>query len=216
MIKFIGDIHGNFTEYAHVASQVDKSVQIGDFGIGFYGPYWHEQVNKFHASGNHRFIRGNHDSPNKCKSEMVGYIPDGTVENNIMYIGGAYSIDQRVRTEGVTWWADEECSTEEFYTFFDVYNMIQPEIMVTHDIPQEIANFIVSNYMHSNHIIGTKTGQAFDSMFQAYQPKLWIFGHWHIDLDFTYNGTRFICLSELSYIDINPDHITGVEVIYPW
>jgi hypothetical protein len=58
---------------------------------------------------------GNHDNPYMCKQDMVGYISDGTVEGDVMYIGGAWSIDNPVappgwyrRTAGFDWWFDEE------------------------------------------------------------------------------------------------------------
>jgi hypothetical protein len=40
-------------------------------------------------------------------------------------------------------------------------------------------------------------------MFIGHKPKLWIFGHWHVPFDEVIAGTRFICLPELAYIDID-------------
>ena len=114
--RLIGDIHGHFYDYqAHSIEDFDgPTVQIGDFGIGFgQSDYWHESINNFHADGRHRFIRGNHDNPTVCKQDMTGYIADGTVEDDVMFIGGAWSIDNPVappgwyrRTAGYDWWDD--------------------------------------------------------------------------------------------------------------
>jgi hypothetical protein len=48
----------------------------------------------------------------------------------------------------------------------------------------------------------SQTRQAFQSMFKLRQPGLWIFGHWHASFDRVLDGTRFICLAELEYRDI--------------
>ena len=90
--RIIGDIHGKLYDYELLLTNQERSVQIGDFGIGFAGPYWHEKVNDIHRDTQHRFIRGNHDNPGMCP-EMVGWIPDMTVEGDVMFIGGAWSID---------------------------------------------------------------------------------------------------------------------------
>jgi hypothetical protein len=56
-----------------------------------------------------------------------------------MYIGGALSIDKAHRTEGLNWWVDEELSIQEMNSIFDKYIKEKPDIMVTHDCPEEIA-----------------------------------------------------------------------------
>jgi len=151
LTRIVGDIHGNFNEYSfytlgigrtrHMGDPVppEKSVQVGDFGIGFYTPYWHESVNDWmEVHSGHRFIRGNHDDPAMCKT-MAGYIPDGTIEGDVMYIGGAWSIDREWRTEGKDWWPDEELSMQELEALIDVYRAAKPRVMFTHDCPEQIA-----------------------------------------------------------------------------
>ena len=43
----------------------------------------------------------------------------------------------------------------------------------------------------------SRTRQAFQAMFEAHQPDLWVFGHWHHSFDGVLDGTRFVCLNEL-------------------
>jgi hypothetical protein len=45
--------------------------------------------------------------------------------------------------------------------------------------------------------------QAFNSMLQFHQPKVWVFGHWHRSFDNVINGTRFVCLDELETKEID-------------
>jgi predicted phosphodiesterase len=48
----------------------------------------------------------------------------------------------------------------------------------------------------------TRTGLALQAMFEIHQPEVWLFGHWHINKVQKIGATNFICLAELSFIDI--------------
>lgn len=211
--RLIGDIHGMMYDYkAFSLNNWDgPSIQIGDFGIGFgQGDYWHENVNAFHSDGTHRFIRGNHDNPTICKKEMVGYIPDGTVENDVMFIGGAWSIDNPNappgwyrRTVDLDWWEDEECSNEEFYRFAEIYATIKPRVMITHDCPHSVAGemFWGSGFLKGPRY-RTRTGDFLQTLFEMHQPEEWYFGHWHKTMAYKSGRTTFQCIGELDYIDV--------------
>lgn len=206
MIRFIGDIHGQYLAYVSIVDDCKyPTVQIGDFGLGFAG---RDVVDDFATdylknNSQHRFIRGNHDNPKVCK-QTIGYIEDGTVENDIMYVGGAWSIDYALRTEGVSWWADEELSSVELHKILDIYQTARPRIMVTHDAPYSITKqyFVDANRTMHKELIKTRTNQFFDIALEIHKPEIWIFGHWHLPLDVMHKDTRFICLPELGYIDI--------------
>lgn len=210
-LRVIGDVHGKFMRYVSIIDQLDTdSVQIGDFGLGFAGckltdDFITEYLQK-EGNMEHRFIRGNHDNPQTCY-DTPEFIPDGTVKDNIMFIGGAWSIDSSLRTEGLDWWADEEVSTKEWYIFLDMYAISKPEIMITHDCPQFFSTkYIVDEGLAMGNVAyKTVTGQALEVCFDMHKPKLWIFGHWHHTLDVTVDGTRFICLNELDYCDIDTE-----------
>jgi len=200
-MRFIGDIHGEVFSYAPIIAGSTESVQVGDFGVGFLDGMAQEYADDLHKDGRHKFIRGNHDDPGLCK-QRPGYIADGTYdERGIFYVGGAWSIDWHWRTAGYTWWPEEELSDEELVTMHDLYLEHRPRIMVTHDAPTDVAfEFFIKGSHKPQH--RTRTAEAFQSMFAAYQPETWLFGHWHIDKDAVINGTRFICLGINSYIDL--------------
>lgn len=215
--RFIGDVHGKWLEYLNIIKnpryKCSQSIQVGDFGVGFgerkaYAEYVRETMDD-----NHRFIRGNHDSPRVLDEWQPQWIPDMTVEGNTMFIGGAHSIDAALRIPEVSWWADEELSYEELSNAVELYEKTKPEVMVTHDIPDAVARHLFGFYKDANN--PSRTRQAFNTMFFQcdHKPKLWIFGHWHENLDINIFGTRFICLNELSYIDIDLENITGDEKI---
>jgi len=213
LTRLIGDIHGAIYEYKSYA--IDKfegpTIQLGDFGIGFgQGDYWLESIEQFHAAGNHRFIRGNHDHPALCKT-LASYIPDGRVENDVMYVGGAWSIDNptpppgwRPRTKDYDWWEDEECSEQDFERLFDIYVTVKPRVMITHDCPHDIATamFWDSGILHGPRY-ATRTSTALQRMFNAHQPDQWYFGHWHHSSSLRCGNTQFRCLGILDHIDVD-------------
>lgn len=204
IVRYFGDIHGNLDWYARrLAECPHPTVQVGDYGIGFVK----NTIARRFDPTRHRFIRGNHDNPAKC-TVQENWIADGTVEttatgNKIMYIGGASSIDRAYRIEGVSWWPDEQCSVQQLNDFVDLYIQTKPDIMITHECPETVADGLCAVYNKTKFVDPSRTRQAFESMLHFHRPKLWIFGHWHHDLDWLYQGTRFVCLDEFSHIDIN-------------
>lgn len=213
--RLIGDIHGNWYEYDILTKNIEhNSIQVGDFGFGFKGPYWEDRANEYHKSGQHRFIRGNHDSPAICK-EQNGWIKDGAVESygdkTVMFIGGAWSIDQQWRIEGESWWPDEQVSDYVFSTIHDIYSTIRPDVMVTHDCPTLAAYkmFIKDGKaLAGKALYLTRTGEALQDMFETHQPSHWFFGHWHMTKEYDMLGTHFHCLGIDDYVDFNFETLT--------
>lgn len=212
LTRIIGDIHGEWELYHQTATDAinfggcERTIQVGDFGVGFSGPYWHDRADEFHWDGTHRFIRGNHDDPARCK-KMAGWIQDGRIEDDVMFIGGAWSIDHALRTEGVSWWADEELSMEQLYRMIDIYDQVRPRVMITHDAPLDVTTemFIQSGlalFKNSAKAIPTRTGMAFNTMLDIHQPDEWYFGHWHHSMQYKYGRTMFQCLGIHDYVDV--------------
>lgn len=218
LVRLVGDIHGKTYDYRAYAlvSGVDfrtrhlvepeYSIQVGDYGIGFFSDFWHEKEVEWQtAHPQHRFIRGNHDDPAKCKT-MPGYIEDGTIEGDVMFIGGAWSIDHEWRTPGVDWWSDEELSYEELDKLVTKYGQVKPDFLITHDCPTQVAyEMFISKGLGMSGVeqVKTRTGEALQAMFEIHQPKFHFFGHWHQTRELTLNVTRFVCLGELDYIDVD-------------
>jgi len=207
--RVIGDAHGKWVQYAEIAEGADQSIQVGDMGVGFLPEAMNENMNEWYVNNGmtHKFIRGNHDNPEKCK-KMFGWINDGLIINDIMFIGGAWSIDQAYRVEGVSWWRDEELSYSELALLVETYTYMKPRVMITHDCPERVSQkmFIDAGLSLGGDVSHpTRTGQAFDAMFEIHKPKLWIFGHWHVSAMEKIEGTKFICLDELDFIDVDLD-----------
>lgn len=203
--RFIGDVHGKFNRYKTILEGSPKgTIQVGDMGVGFL-----HSDGKAHANPPYdtmvehqaRFIRGNHDNPSVCKRHSQ-WVKDGHVEDGIMFVGGATSIDKHLRTPGYSWWEDEQLSKDEFDAILQTYVATKPKVMVTHDCPQ----FLISpmfgvHYKHELEPGGTRTRLYFQRMWELHKPELWVFGHWHTNRDYAFDGTRFVCLAELEWKD---------------
>lgn len=218
MIRFIGDVHGKYRAYKRAIAAVPRSIQVGDMGVGFrrtsaarYGEPLANPPHYAMVRGDHRFIRGNHDNPSACRTQSQ-WIPDGHYEDDMMFVGGAVSVDRDQRTEGYDWWPDEELSEAELQRIFALYRAREPRIMVTHDCPEKIVGILLKKFP----MLGTakidiysRTRLALQEMWSAHRPKLWIFGHYHVSFEQVLHhgnsktGTRFICLAELEHRDID-------------
>lgn len=202
-MRYIGDVHAKFDRYLGVTQNVSESIQVGDFGCGFA---------KMPQIGlQHKFIRGNHDNP-EVAMVSKNWICDGyyNVRNDSYFIGGAFSIDQNFRIEGRDWWRNEECSYAFFMNEINRFtDGFRPRIIITHDAPASVADQLFRvDYRFPN-----ITSRALQYIFEIHQPALYIFGHWHQNKDVIINSTRFICLDELSYIDIDFNDLHSGTII---
>jgi hypothetical protein len=204
---FIGDVHGKYRQYKRVIAGRRGTVQVGDMGVGFFkfrrGEVVpdHNPPHRHMVEGNHRFIRGNHDNPAVCRRQSQ-WIPDGTVEGDVMFVGGALSVDRKWRKEGLDWWPDEELSIAELDRLIDVYAAVMPRIMVTHDCPQFLEKTMVEVSGRDKSITPSRTRQAFAAMFGRHRPQHWVFGHWHHTIRTERGGCTFMCLDELDSMEI--------------
>lgn len=199
-VRLIGDIHGDMRMYLRIISGAERSIQVGDFGIGFV-PNPIEEYDTI----KHEFIRGNHDYPYGCKTWEPNYIPDGTIRNDVMFIGGAYSIDWAYRVPGRTWWDDEECSVEQLNHFIDLYEKVKPRVMITHEMPEKVVDIMCADVGWKKFDLPSRTRDAFQTMFEIHQPEEWYFGHWHLPWQGGVNGTWFRCLNINEYVDVELD-----------
>lgn len=225
---FIGDVHGKIKKYRALIRAMpegQRSLQLGDMGLGFRGVHLFPGGSLLR--GDHRFIRGNHDDPKACHRHPLykgdwGY----DAERQLFYLGGAWSIDQNWRTEGLSWWRDEELSYAELDKAYQLYVQCRPRIVATHEAPCRAAWSMLTALMnqgqgpHHEHCptdqdvrlkgdeyayykaklgcVNTRTSQALQRMFEEHQPEYWLFGHYHLDRTFTICRTQFSCLNELS------------------
>lgn len=205
-IVVIGDLHGKTQQYQKMLRQKyadQRTIQVGDVGIGFKGVGLHEMPLQ------HRWFRGNHDNPAKCRANKnylgdFGYLP----EDKLFWLAGAFSIDKDWRIPGVSWWEDEELSYEELASAILLYDQVRPDYVLSHEAPARVGRSMLDGLMGPYFSAKTeccmsRTAEALQQMFEIHRPKEWVFGHYHVDKSFEINGTLFTCVAELSTYDLN-------------
>lgn len=228
-----GNYNNYFSHLEEAEKEGMRTVQVGDFGIGFvdnpaevYYRIVSLEIHNYNASeflpepdesllevknsqdfkwSEHKFIRGNHDKPELCKSQS-NWIEDGYTDIidgvKVMYIGGAFSIDADRRIEGVDWWRDEELNTYEWDVIIERYEKFKPDLMITHDAPRHV---VEKMYNERPQRYPSTTTRALDALHCIHHPKLWIFGHHHRPYYNVLDGTKFLCLDVDDFVDIELD-----------
>lgn len=191
-LLIIGDVHGKTNEYEEIIKNTNlHSIQLGDFGFKEEHEWFLNNID----CDKHKINFGNHDDTSFIKENYS--TNNFSINNNIMTVRGAYSIDQYFRTKNVDWWSDEELNYQEMQYAIDLYHLHKPKIMITHDCPQTIREQLFNIYDKSI------TSNGLQIMFEIHQPKIWLFGHHHKSINTNINGTQFICLKELETYIIN-------------
>lgn len=157
-------------------------------------------------------LRGNHDSPEfwangGLKRSNLWYVPDYTVVNNTLFIGGAVSIDRMYRiANNLPYWTDEVLK------FQDVSHLRNIETVITHTAPNfcpplGINSFVQSfiNFEERNgiHFLKAQIIEERETLTNIYKTlsennniKNYFFGHFHGSSYFYHNNTSFIGLAE--------------------
>lgn len=205
IIRYIGDVHPLYTNYNELVKCEHPTIQVGDFGQGFAPQETYKENGKIKfrpgplasMQEKDRFVRGNHDNPAICK-QHPNWIPDGHIENNMMFIGGAESIDWKDRTENIDYWVDEQLSETELSDLVDVAYANKPTIMVSHDCP----SFLLGDVLYAIKP-PSRTAQALNVIWKIAPPKLWIFGHYHRSIKIKIENTLFICCAIDEAVDVD-------------
>lgn len=194
MITLIGDVHGKYEKYHRILSRTEENpytLQIGDFGFKY-----DTLKNVDHTK--HLILPGNHDNYDVCYKyrhflQDYGYMINFN-DIDFFYYRGANSIDKQYRTIGIDWWDSEEVKIENFMKARELYRDIKPDIMISHDCPQDIA---LQMLKPGQRVYENITSWALQELYNIHQPKLWFFGHWHQSRQIQHGNTKFICLNEL-------------------
>lgn len=159
-VMIAGDWHGNVKWAVHVVEMAAKLLrgeehplilQLGDFGIwpGLAGANYISQLER--ACSEHKvsieFLDGNHEDftqvsrfdPVQDQYRWITHLPRGWRWNwhgrTWLALGGAVSLDRAVRTEGRSWWPEEEIITQQAA---DVIARGPADVMITHDCPSGV------------------------------------------------------------------------------
>lgn len=192
-IIVIGDVHGKTNRYHKILKSFPKhdSIQVGDFGFQSHHDWHMKKIN----GDQHKINFGNHDYYPYLfeKHSLENY---SLINNEIMTIRGAFSIDKMDRVEGLDWFANEELNYGEMQGAIDFYEINKPRIVISHDCPHEIRKLLFGIEAKSI------TTNGLQVMFEIHKPELWVFGHHHTSVNEVIDGTRFRCLAELETMEL--------------
>jgi predicted phosphodiesterase len=203
-ITLLGDIHGKYKHMHEVIRQKNKHeyiVALGDVGFSFE-TLDNVDPKKFVIVG------GNHENYDKIINIPhylgdYGYMVDFN-GIDFFYYRGAYSIDRQYRTIGIDWWENEQVRIEDFMNARELYRLKKPDLVITHDCPQDIA----AQMLHmGQRTYENVTSWALQELYNIHQPKLWFFGHWHRSKTIQHGKTKFMCLDELETYQLTKDEL---------
>lgn len=222
-VLLMGDIHGEVKRLADIANKIDNWTKddliiiLGDFGC-----IWDRKTAKLKLDYiaelpfTVAFLDGNHENFPLIK-EMeqitlwnggyIGMLSGGTIHllrgeiyniNNktIGVCGGANSIDKYWRTEGESWWAEEEIIENDVNNFKNnllIKNLENKKlnIMLSHDCPIEILP-TVRAFSGVNKMSSFSNSQKrLQEIYKMINVDKWYFGHWHFDLQL---DDKFTCM----------------------
>ena len=195
-IRLIGDVHGDADALAALRGDHPSAIQIGDLGLGFGRDS--KLLHVLKHKGGLRFFRGNHDSPARCRAHPK-HLASGWHDEGFFVVGGGLSIDWQQRIEGRSWWRDEEHSARELRDLAEQFADTKPRLVLSHEGPPKATDVMFNPRWKFE----SATAQALQAMWEAWQPDLWVFGHWHRNREVKDGKTLFVCLGEKERRDIH-------------
>ena len=203
MNYFCGDTHGEFfflNQRLKEARKNDCFFICGDFGYwdrstfregtGFY----HDKIKNPNGVKIY-FCDGNHEQHEWLKDlerergwehpieimENLFFCPRGSSiqlsdGRNVLFAGGADSIDKQWRDAGVNWFPQETMKYSDYarIDFTKTY-----DIVVSHTCPLNCMVWMKEVYRGVSQKSFDLTSDLLQSIFDRVRPKKWFFGHWH-------------------------------------
>ncbi len=206
-ILVVGDIHGCYGYLNSIISKKNPQIvlQCGDFG---YFPnsifrdsrgnihYWKmEFKNKntkiYWIDGNHEDHWGLSSLENNEIYPNVFYMKRGSIltlsdGRNVLFMGGALSIDKHDRIEGIDWFREETITQKDLMNIPDK----NIDIVISHTLPNEFDVF--DYHIKFDH---DTSRDALSTILEYYKPDLWFGGHMHTFKTGKYLNTKWTCLS---------------------
>jgi hypothetical protein len=197
-----GDVHGYFSILNNVINKQkpDIILQAGDFG------YWpghcdlrqlkNRATKIYFCPGNHE----NWDALDKITDYQIApnvwYMPKGSVLSledgrNILFMGGADSIDKDWRTPGYDWFPQELINEVDMLKLPPIGTKV--DIVISHTCPKE---FDMKSTLPFTGKLEDPSRKYLSYILDTYKPKEWYFGHWHSFKEDTYKECKWTCLNE--------------------
>jgi len=202
------DIHkltsGNWKD-SQALTKSDYLLILGDFGLVWKNIpdkeeiYWTKWLNnkKFTTL----FVCGNHENHPRLQalpeidmfgskvgkvSDSIYYLKRGHVytiqDKSFFCMGGADSYDRNCRTQGVSWWPEEQPSQAEISFALDNFEKYNKtfDYILTHTAPLSIVKILMANaginiYYEKKDALW----EFFEYIYERAKYNTWFCGHWH-------------------------------------
>jgi hypothetical protein len=223
-LRIIGDVHAQIgpddlvrrggRSYLEIIAGSPYSVQIGDMG----DDQAYNELRQHADPTRHRFIPGNHEHYEALPPHALGdfgAVAWGGVE--FFFVRGAASADKAQlldmgrRVGKKLWHEQEELTDDQMHAAEQAYVAARPTFMLSHDAPTDIAR---QAWAHAARFappnpdaahLPSRTSDFLARLHEQHAPRLWVFGHHHRDWTARAGDTQFVCVGELSYLDVAPD-----------
>ena len=216
MLRIVGDVHGLYAAYHEIAAGSEYSLQIGDMGFNY------EPLSSLDPM-KHMFIGGNHDNYDDYYAAKHSVVSTGGSKDyglaslggiDFFFVRGGFSIDKQLRLRAMrkgapkSYWIEEELMEEVFEDALKAYKEAKPNVVITHECPKMLTSLvgddrILVNFGFDPSTFVTMTSKYLQLMFEAHEPSEWYFGHYHRPWYHTVSNTKFICIDELGFVDLN-------------
>ena len=158
------------------------------------------------------FIDGNHDyqpelfklqkqrggnplEPLKIR-ERLFWLPRGSTGllsgANVLFLGGSYSIDKAIRVPGFSWWPEEQTRQQDIDQCLTLSDI---DIVLAHDCPTAAEIGLGRKLRLSAVAESTFQRKLLQQVQDHLRPHTWVHGHYHINYEYSVDGTRFVGLS---------------------
>lgn len=196
-IIFLGDIHGNLNLIKYYINSMKLTntifIQVGDLGAGTIHQKAYDLLNEILVKSNCMLyaIRGNHDDPvwfdvTRNVTSNIIFVKDYDIirllDKDILFIGGAVSIDRKWRVdEGHPYWFEEPVKTDPQY-LIELAEVKNIDICVTHTAPLfcfPIGTFFEDKYLEVDIRDERKYLEVVFELIKNKGLTQWYYGHFH-------------------------------------
>ena len=144
----------------------------------------HDSLDAFMRGKNWRIPHMIWENVYYCPRGSTLTLPDG---RNVLFFGGADSIDKMGRTPGLTWFPQEVPRYHEVDRALSLETPVH--IVVSHTVPNE---WLPDEIKVEK--IQDPTRSMLSAILEKHKPTEWYSGHWHRERRGVYEGTRWLSL----------------------